>query len=183
MIEEFSRGLKRAPKKTLSKTMAPVTRKAPCHPMLSMSLKRKKILLKRRWIKTILTIIIIFIVSSSNHALNQYGKISFMSRKHIWKCYPKTTRDVIICLPLRNGCHNEGPEPGSADGDARRERPLLLEVHRHADDGRQVDQSEASSYSSEKNKFWNLCRETSKRWIFANRDTHPEQTIPLFLFS
>lgn len=44
---------------------------------------------------------------------------------------------------LGEGREDERAHAGSADGDARRERPLRREVVAHAHDGRQVDQAEA----------------------------------------
>jgi len=86
--------------------------------------------------------------------------------------------DVIICLPLRNGCHDECPEPGSADSNSGGEGSLLLEVHGHADDGRQVDQSESNSYSSEEENifsyFNNLTQWLSTVVLRHNRMLRPD---------
>ena len=49
-------------------------------------------------------------------------------------------------VPLRDRSHDEGPEARTADGDSRRESPFLLEVHRDADDGGQVDQPEPDAW-------------------------------------
>ena len=49
---------------------------------------------------------------------------------------------LAFSLPSGDWGHDEGPEARPTDGDPGGERPLLLEVHRHADDGRQVDEAE-----------------------------------------
>ena len=61
-------------------------------------------------------------------------------------------QDEIGALPVvsdehgaGDGGEDEGSEAGAADGDARGQRPPLLEVVADRDDGRQVDESEADA--------------------------------------
>ena len=49
----------------------------------------------------------------------------------------------VVFLPFSNGSHDESAESGAADRDPGGEGSLLLEVHGHAHDGRQVNQPEA----------------------------------------
>ena len=47
-----------------------------------------------------------------------------------------------VVQQVDDGRHEEGADAGAGLGDALREGTLLLEVGRHHDDGRQVDQAE-----------------------------------------
>ena len=49
---------------------------------------------------------------------------------------------LSLLLPLGDGRHDEGAQPRPADSDAGGEGALLLKVHGHAHNGRQVYQAE-----------------------------------------
>ena len=65
----------------------------------------------------------------------------------------------VVFLPFSNGSHDESAKSGAADRDPGGEGSLLLEVHGHAHDGRQVNQPEAQP--------WNfILLFGKKKWIF-----------------
>ena len=75
-----------------------------------------------------------------------------------WDFY--TFQEIIWdFIPLRDWSHDERAKTRSANGDSRREGPLLLEVHRDADDSRKIDQSEADT-----------CDERCKTFLGGNVD-------------